>query len=107
MDDLKKRRPLSAEQKWLIYQECQKPDAKIGEILRRYGMYSSDLQRIRKIVEVSAIEGLNISVAGRRKVKSVSKDKFDQLQHELDEKQEALAEMSVLFTSLKKKVNLE
>jgi hypothetical protein len=38
-----KKRRLSADEKWRIYQECQKPDDHIGEILRRNGMYSSVL----------------------------------------------------------------
>jgi len=107
MNDIKKRRHLSAEQKWQIYQECQQPDAKIGEILRKHGLYSSDLQRIRKIVEDGAVEALVNSTPGRKKVKTVPKEQFDDLQSELGEKEKALAEMSVLFTSLKKKVNLE
>ncbi len=107
MSDIKKRRRLSAEKKWQIYQECQQPDAKLGEILRRYGLYSSDLIRIRKTVEEGAIEALANSVPGRKRIKTVPKEQYNQLQDELDEKQKALAEMSVLFTSLKKKVNLE
>jgi len=107
MSDIKKRRRLSAEQKWQIYQECQQPDAKIGEILRRYGLYSTDLVRIRKTVEEGAIEALANSVPGRKRIKTVPKEQYNQLQDELDEKQKALVEMSVLFTSLKKKVNLE
>ena len=107
MSDIKKRRRLSADQKWQIYQECQQPDAKVGEILRRYGLYSSDLVRIRKIVEEGAIEALANSVPGRKRIKTVPKEQYNQLEDELDEKQTALAEMSVLFTSLKKKVNLE
>jgi len=107
MNDIKKRRHLSARQKWQIYRDCQQPDAKIGEILRKYGLYSSDLQRIRKIVEDGAVEALGNSTPGRKRVKTVPKEQFDDLKSELDEKEKALAEMSVLFTSLKKKVNLE
>lgn len=107
MNDIKKRRHLSAQQKWQVYQECQQPDAKIGEILRKHGLYSSDLQRIRKTVEDGAVEALVNSTPGRKKVKTVPKNDFDQLQKDLEEKEKALAEMTVLFTSLKKKVNLE
>ncbi len=31
----KQRRRLSAEEKWNIYQECEKPGIKIGEVLRK------------------------------------------------------------------------
>ena len=102
-----KRRRLSAEEKYRIYQECQQPDAHIGEILRKNGLYSSDLQVIRRTVEAGAIEALRNSKPGRRKIKTVSKDDYDCLDKDLKEKEKALAELSVLFTTLKKKVNLE
>lgn len=103
----KKRKRLNAQKKWDIYQECQKPGAVIGEVLRKHGLYSTDLQRIRKAVEEGAIEALGKSGVGRKKVTSVPKEEYDDVKTELAEKEKALAEMSVLFTSLKKKVNLE
>ena len=106
-DKRHKRRKLSAEDKWRIYQQCQQPDAKIGEILRGQGLYSSDLQKIRKAVEEGALESLRNSRPGRKKKTSVPKEEHERLQRELNEKEKALAEMSVLFTALKKKVNLE
>lgn len=51
----RKRRRLGAEEKWRIYQQCQQPDAKVGEILRAHGLYSSDLQKIRRAVEEGAL----------------------------------------------------
>ncbi len=102
-----KRRRLSAETKWHIYQECQKPDTKIGEVLRKHGLYSSDLQYIRRAVEEGAIEALKQRRPGRRKLKTVPIEEHKQIQRELEEKEKALAEMTVLFTVLKKKVNLE
>ena len=50
-------RGLSAEEKWQIYQECEQPGAKIGEILRKYRLYSSDLQNIRRDVRDRALGG--------------------------------------------------
>ena len=102
-----KRRKLSATRKWEIYQECQEPGAIIGEVLRKHGLYSTDLQRIRKAVEEGALEALGKTGVGRKKVTSVPKEDYDLISAELAEKEKALAEMSVLFTSLKKKVNLE
>ncbi len=102
-----KRRRLSAEEKWRIYQQCQQPGAKIGEILRSHGLYSSDLQKIRKAVEKGAIETLRQNTPGRKKQTSVSIVEHERIKRELEEKEKALAEMSVLFTTLKKKVNLE
>lgn len=105
--DHPKKRRLSAEEKWRIYQECQSPDAHIGEILRRHGLYASDLQTIRRTVESGALDALRLSKPGRKKVTTVPKKDFEKIQRELKEKEKALAEMSVLFTALKKKVNLE
>lgn len=103
----RKRQRLSPEQKWQIYQECQEPGAKVGEILRKYGLYSSDLRRLRRIVEEGALDALRHNVPGKKKVTTVPKEDYHRVKEELEEKEKALAEMSVLFTSLKKKVNLE
>lgn len=105
--DKRKRRRLSAEEKWRIYQLCQQPGAKVGEILRSHGLYSSDLQKIRKTVEDGALENLRQSRPGRKKQTSVPVEEHERLQRDLGEKEKALVEMTVLFTTLKKKVNLE
>lgn len=44
----KKRRYLSAEKKFQIYLEAQSTDKPVGELLRREGLYSTDLARIRQ-----------------------------------------------------------
>jgi transposase-like protein len=103
----KQKRRLTAEEKWRIYRECEQPGAKIGEILRKHGLYASDLQKIRRTVEQGALEELRQSKPGRKKVTTVSIKDHERLQQELAEKEKALAEMTVLFTGLKKKVNLE
>ena len=106
-DGKKQKRRLSAEEKWEIYQECEKPGASIGEILRKRRLYSSDLQNIRRDVKDGALERLRQSRPGRKKTTSVPMEEHDQLKRELTEKEKALAELSVMFTSLKKKVNWE
>lgn len=103
----KQKRRLSAEEKWEIYQECEKPGAQIGEVLRKRGLYSSDLQNIRRDVREGALDRLRQSKPGRKKVTSVPREDFERLRRELEEKEKALAELSVIFTTLKKKVNLE
>jgi transposase len=103
----KQKRRLTAEDKWQIYRECEQPGAKIGEILRKYGLYSSDLQNIRKMVEAGSLERLRQSKPGRKKVTTVSIRDYEQLASELARKEKALGEMTVMFTTLKKKVNLE
>ena len=103
----KQRRRLSAEEKWQIYRECEQPGAKVGEILRKYGLYSSDLQKIRKMVKEGSLERLRQSRPGKRRVTTVPVGDYEELERELTAKEKALAEMTVMFTALKKKVNLE
>ena len=103
----KQRRRLSAEEKWQLYRECEQPGAKVGEILRQYGLYSSDLGNIRKLVKEGSLERLRQSKPGKRRVTTVTLREYEQLESELAQKEKALAEMTVMFTALKKKVNLE
>jgi len=103
----RQKRRLSAEEKWQIYRECEEPGAKIGEILRKHGLYSSDLHNIRKMVKEGSLERLRQSKPGRKQVTAVPIREYERLQGELAEKEKALAEMTVMFTALKKKVNLE
>ena len=85
----------------------KQPGAKVGEILRKYGLYSSDLQNIRKMVKEGSLERLRQSRPGRKAVTTVSVRDYEELESELTRKEKALAEMTVMFTALKKKVNLE
>ena len=122
----KQRKRFSAEEKWQIYRECEQAGAKVGEILRKYGLYSSDLQNIRKMVKEGSLERLRQSRPGKKRVTTVPVGDYERYEAELtrgqeiDEKvdatmesksvmleQKALAEMTVMFTALKKKVNLE
>ena len=103
----KQKKRFSAEEKWQIYRECEQPGAKVGEILRKYGLYSSDLQNIRKMVKEGSLERLRQSKPGRKKVTTVSIKDYEELESELARKEKALGEMTVMFTTLKKKVNLE
>ena len=102
-----RRRRRTAEEKWQIYSECQAPGAKIGEILRAHGMYASELQTIRRAVEAGALEAFRASRSGRRKAVTVAKEDHDRLRQELADKEHAFAELMVMFTALKKKVNLD
>ncbi len=43
----RRRRRLSAEDKWKIFTEASTKDAKIADVLRRWGIDSSQLARIR------------------------------------------------------------
>ncbi len=80
---------------------------KIGEVLRKHGLYSSDLQLIRREIKEAALERLSRSRPGRQKATVVPVEERDQLKRELEEKEKALVELSVMFTTLQKKVNSE
>ncbi len=76
------KRRRSAEEKWQIYQECEQPEAKAGKILRKYRLYSSDLQNIRRDVRDGALERLRQSRLGRKKVLAVPREEHEQLKQD-------------------------
>ena len=100
----KKKR--SAEEMFRIYQETSAPGAKVGEILRKYGLYPADLTKIRQRVEKGAKEELGKN-RYRKKPLTVDYNEHEKLKAELAAKEKALAEMGQEYLILKKKVNLE
>ena len=102
-EDKKKRRYLSAEKKFQIFLESQTGEAPVGEILRREGLYSTDLARIRNQVKEGALERLSARSGPKRK--TVPKDSYEALKRELEDKERALAEMAVELAVLRKKTN--
>ena len=101
--ETKKRRYLSAEKKFQIYLETQRPDQPVGEILRREGMFSTDLARIRQQVREGALQRL--SAKPGRKVELVSAEAHEKLKADLEAKEGALADLAVELTILRKKTS--
>ena len=99
----KRRRFLSPEKKFQIYLESQSGKTQVGEILRREGIYSTDLARIRKQVKEGALERLSARPGAKRK--SVPQESYEVLKKELEEKERALAEQAVELAILRKKTN--
>jgi transposase-like protein len=99
----KKRRYLSAEKKFQIYLEAQRPDQPVGELLRREGMFSTDLARIRQQVREGALQRLGAKPG--RKVEQVSAEVHEKLKADLLEKERALADQAVELTILRKKTS--
>ena len=97
----KKRRFLSAEKKFQIYLEAQSPNKPIGELLRREGLFSTDLARIRQHVKEGAMQRL--STKPGRKESQVSTETYDAIKRELQDKERALADLSVELAILRKK----
>ena len=98
-----KRRFLTSEKKFQIFLETQSPNCAVGEVLRREGIYSTDLARIRQKVKEGALERLADRPGAKRQ--TVSKDDYEALKKELEEKERALADLSVELAVLRKKTN--
>jgi transposase-like protein len=98
-----KRRFLSPEKKYQIFLEAQRGEAPVGELLRREGLYSTDLARIQRKVKEGALQHL-AQRPGRSK-KTVSEEEYDLLKQELQEKERVIAEMAVELAILRKKTN--
>jgi len=99
----KKRRFLSAEKKFQIYLEAQDSEQPVGEILRREGLFSTDLARIRQQVKEGALQRLGTKPG--RKQGLVSTEAYDAIKSELQDKERALADLSVELAILRKKTN--
>ena len=102
-DSARKRRYLSAEKKFQIYLEAQDASKPVGDILRREGLYSTDLARIRQQVKEGALQRLGAKPG--RKMDLVSPDAYQAIKNELQDKERALADMSVELAILRKKTN--
>jgi transposase-like protein len=102
-DEKKKRRYLSPEKKFQIFLESQRGDSPVGEILRREGIFSTDLNRIRQKVKDGALEHLAARPGAKKK--TVSQEEYDALKRELEEKERAMADISVELVALRKKTN--
>ena len=97
------RRYLSAEKKYQLFLEAEKGEQQLGELLRREGLYSSDLARIREHVKEGALERLRAKPGP--KPKTVSLDEYTALKQELEAKERAMADLSVELAILRKKTN--
>ena len=103
VDGKSKRRILSPEKKYQIFLESQSGNTPVGEILRREGIYSTDLARIRNHVKEGALGRLGARPGATKK--SIPFEDYEALKHELEEKERALAEQAVELAILRKKTN--
>jgi len=99
----RKRRFLSPEKKFQLFLETQRAEIPIGEILRREGLYSSDLARIQCKVKEGALEHLAVRPGPAKKM--VPQQEYNHLKQELQEKERVMAEMAVELAILRKKTN--
>ena len=99
----RKRRFLTPEKKFQIFLESIRGKTPVGEILRREGIYSTDLVRIRQKAQEGALERLADRPGAKKKM--VARDDYEALKRELQDKERALAELALELAMLRKKTN--
>jgi hypothetical protein len=75
----------------------------VGELLRREGLYSTDLARIRQQVKEGALQRLRAKPG--KKQSQVDPEAYDAIKRELQEKERAMADQAVELAILRKKTN--
>lgn len=100
----RRKKKLTAREKWQIFLETSAKDAPIGEIMRRRGIYSSELTKIRRQAEEGALKELGRKRYSK-KAQDVSYEEYARLQAELAAKEKALAQMSEEYLILKKRTD--
>ena len=98
----KRRRNLTAEKKFDLFVESCRSPGRIGEMLRREGLYHTDLARIRAVVEEGAIAALRSVRPGKRQKPSVPAEAHEVLLREKEEAEKALASLAMENQALKK-----
>lgn len=103
-DMVRKRRHLTAGEKYQVFLEATMAKAKgngsISEVMRRWGIHSSDLTRIRKTVEEAAIS--NFKARKSRKPK-IDYNEHQQLKAEKRRLEKTIIEQAAELALLKKK----
>jgi transposase-like protein len=99
----KKRRYLSAEKKFQIYLEAQDGSQPVGELLRREGLFSTDLARIRQQVKAGALQRLSAKPGPKQS--QISTEAYEAIKLDRQNKERALADLSVELAILRKKTN--
>lgn len=103
--DVRKRRHLTPEEKYQIFIEATMAKAKengsISEVLRRWGIHSSDLTRIKRTVEQEAINAFKARKSRRPKIDSAI---YQQLKVEKERLETVILEQAAELALIKKKI---
>jgi transposase-like protein len=94
----RRRRRLRPEDKWQVFLEASAKEVKVAEVLRRWGIDSSQLARIRQQVRSGALT--EMAKGPGRKPKDREKEAMREELHRLEE---AFKEVSIENTLLRKK----
>jgi len=101
-EPVRKRRNLTDEEKYEVFLEASRGDVRVGEVLRKWNLHSTDLQRIRETVRNGALREFQ---ARRSRKPMVSAAEVEQLRAEKGRLEQTLIEQSVELMLLKKKIN--
>ena len=103
----RKRKHLTGEKKYQVLQEVRSNPEKRGEILRREGLYQTDLKRYDDVAKEASIKALGQMQPGKKRIQEVPLEQHETLQREFTIQEKTLAALTVDFMALKKKVNGE
>lgn len=98
----KRRRFLTAEKKFDLFVESCRSPGRIGEILRREGLYHTDLARIRAVIEEGALSALRSVRPGKKQRLLVPAEVHEVVLREKEEVEKALASLAMENQALKK-----
>jgi len=98
-EPVRKRRNLSAEEKYQIFLEASRGEVPIAEVLRKWAIHSSDLQRIRETVRQGALKEFR---SRKSRKPWVSTQEVALLRAEKSRLEQTLIEQSVELMLLKK-----
>ena len=98
----RKRRILTPEKKFEIFLETCRSPGRVGEILRREGLYHTDLARIRAAIEEGALASLRRVRPGRRGKPPIPVEVHEALLREKEELEKAIASLAIENQALKK-----
>ena len=101
-EPVRKRRGLTDEEKYEVFLEASRGDVKVGEVLRKWNLHSTDLQRIREAVRNGALKEFQ---ARRSRKPMVPAAEVEHLHAEKARLEETLIEQSVELMLLKKKTS--
>ncbi len=101
---VRKRRHLTPEEKYQIFLEATMAKAQgnssVGEVMRRWGIHSNDLTRIRASVEQGAIDTFK---ARKSRKPKLSREQYEELRAEKERLERTVIEQAAELALLKKK----
>lgn len=103
-EEVRKRRHLSPQEKYQIFLEAIKAEKNggVGEVIRKYDIHSSDLQRIKRAVEEGAIQMFKNN---KSRKPQVSYDEYKAKEEEIKRLESVIVEMAAQVVVLKKKTS--